>query len=125
MRRGLMYRVYDLTTSLTATATTYATLIVALQAIGASNFSVSTTGQVVATSANGRSVQFGNLGGASPTDFAESAGDLRDLYVQSRADLVTSGIASPTDAQIFTEMMDRLRAIKVATTDFSRLNEYV
>ena len=121
----MMYRVYDLTTSLTGTATTYATLLIAIQAITAANFSVSTTGQITMTSANGRTVEFGSSGGATPVDFAESAGDLRDLYVDSKAALITSGIAAPTDAQIFTEMMDRLRAVKVATSDFSRLNEYV
>ena len=107
--RGFMWRIYDLTTSLTAAASTYTTLLAALQAMGGGTFSITSSGQIQSVSANGHTVTFGQTtSGASTTDYAENAAYLRDLYVWSKAALVSAGDASPTDAEIFDEMMHRL-----------------
>lgn len=104
----MMWRVYDLVTTLGG-GTTYATFILALQALTTANFNVTAfTGTITAVSANGRSVNLGAGGvSSSPEDYGACVGCLRDLYVSVRAVLISSGVAVPTDAQIFTEMMDR------------------
>ena len=108
-QRGFLYRVFDLTTTLTAAATTYATLIAALQALTAANFSVTASGTIVSTSANGHSVTFSQAtaSGSNPQDYSQFAAAARDLYTSARSALISAGIAAPTDLQVWTEMMDR------------------
>lgn len=122
-RRGFLWRIYDLTTTLTATATTYATLLAAVQAVGAANFTITSTGTITAVAGNGKSVTLGAAAsGATPVDYAEAAAALRDLYQDSRAAIISSGIASPTDAQIFTEMKFRLQPVtELAPSNFAAL----
>lgn len=109
-----MWRIFDTTTSLTASASTYATLLAALQAMASGVVSVTTaSGGIISTSANGHSVTFDRVtSGNSQMDYAANAGELRDLYQNSKAALISAGDASPTDTEIFDEMMDRLQSIR-------------
>ena len=112
-RRGFLWRIYDLTTTLTGSATTYATLLAAVQAVSSSQFSFSSTGTITAVSANGHSVSFGHSSsGSSPESYAENAAGLRDLYETSKANLISAGDPTPTDAEIFDEMMDTLQSVR-------------
>jgi len=102
--------------------TTYATLILALQARAFLLADLVGAGAVASTSAGDRSTSFSSSDhGNTPEDMAQLGGEMLDLYDVSRAALVTSGISSPTDAQIFTEMMDRLVAIRELTSSYTGL----
>lgn len=72
------------------------------------------------TSANGHAVQY-STSGPSAGDLVEFAGEAEDLYDTATAALVASGTASPTDSQIYTEMMDRLQPVSEYSSDFTLL----
>ncbi len=122
-----MYRVFDLTTSLTPAATQYATLIAALQALTLVTTSLSpatTSGIVTGVSANGHSVTYAETGQYSTTadDFSGNSAFMRDVYTESRLALISAGIAAPTDPQIFDEMMFRISpATEIGPSCFSGL----
>lgn len=57
----------------------------------------------------------------SDQHFAEDVSTFVDLCDTARATLISGGIASPTDAQILVEMLDRLRKVTSFRTDHSGL----
>lgn len=114
IRYRLMFLIYDQTTTLTGAATTYATLLIALQAMtsGSGSFAVTANGQLVSVSGNGHSATFSQSSdGATPADFSENAGFLRKLYVESKAALISAGTPAPTDLQIWDEMYFRIAPV--------------
>jgi hypothetical protein len=104
--------------------TTYATLLLALTTEAGLKLDAVSAGLVAGTSANGHSVQFStpdkNL---SAEDWAETASALLDLYDTVSAVLISSGITSPTDAQIYAEMIFRLQNVGKIATDFTQLRQ--
>lgn len=81
---------------------------------------------ITGSSAAGRTVSFqvppaGR--GLTQLEVAEIISELLDLYDETRAALVAYGTASPTDAQIYAEMMDRLQQRRVVRSDFSGCGE--
>jgi hypothetical protein len=74
------------------------------------------------TAGNGHSVQFLiPQGGLTPETAVETVGQLFDEYEASRTALIAAGVATPTDGQILTEMLDRLVAVKSFTSCFTGL----
>lgn len=110
-----MYRIFDDTTTLTPTATTYATLFLALQTLTAVGIALTNTGgEVSRTGAADRYVEFfaPSESGTSSADIIELIGELRLLYDESVTVLISSGIAVPTDLQIWNEMKMRLGPVQ-------------
>lgn len=109
-----LFRIYG------QTPATYATLVLSLTAAANASIDAVKGGTLSNVSGNGHSIAW-VTGGSSPdaSDFAEGISRLIDLYDSSRADLVTSGVASPTDAQIYAEMKYRLVPVREITKDFS------
>lgn len=87
--------------------------------------SVAGVGAVRSSSGNGHAVEFfgANEGAVSLSDSASLYSELLDIYDQARAALISSGIATPSDSQIYEEMMDRLRNVTVECADFSGIRE--
>ncbi len=73
---------------------------------------------VVATSAAGRTVQFAVIPGMSPADCFSGTESLITQNENCSAALISAGITSPTDAQIFAEMKSRLQPVTESRTDF-------
>lgn len=98
-----------------------------LDALAALPSSVAGVGAVRSTAGNGHTVEFfgANEGAVSLADAAALFSQLLDLYDQARAALVSAGIATPTDAQIYAEMIDRLRDVSTEYSDFSDVREGV
>lgn len=114
IKRLWLRRIYAQTTA--GGGTTYATLAEALQAYAFVALDAIKGGTIASTSANNHAVAFSNRdNGATPDDVAAMAGEMLDLYDTAEAALIATGITSPTDAQIKTEMLDRLQVV----TDFS------
>ena len=91
---------------------TYATLLIALNADAVTKLAAIDSGTVSMTSGDGHTVQFASpMDTFSPEDAAEQISELMDLYDGSKSALISSGIASPTDLQIYTEMLDRIQAV--------------
>ena len=94
-----------------------------LNALAFGSFKATSTGRyVTSTSAANRTVTFSipPAGrGLTSTEVGELLSQLLDLYDQSEDALISAGITSPTDAQIYTEMMDRLIPRRVVRSDFS------
>lgn len=100
--------------------TAFDTLEEALQSEAFKRLDAVSGGLVASTSARDRAVAFSNSNHGSTTeDFAELAGEMLDLHERVDESLVAGGIASPTDAQILTEMLDRLQVIRSTTNDYS------
>ena len=78
---------------------------------------------IASTAANGHATSFSNPDSArtSPMDAASLCGEMLREYETVKALLITSGIAAPTDAQIYAEMVDRQRPVRGFTTDFSQI----
>jgi hypothetical protein len=102
----------------------YATLLESIQALAFASVAGVRVGTISATAANGHSVQFASLKDASnPEDYAALGGEMLDLYDASNAALIASGVAAPTDAQLYTEMLDRLQAVTSFTSDYTNLRQ--
>lgn len=88
---------------------------------------VSGVGAVKSTSGAGHSVEFwGSRDGAlSVQDAAGFYSNLLDLYDASSSALVSSGVTTPTEAQIYAEMMDRLRGVTETFDDYSEIRSGV
>lgn len=98
-----------------------------LDAIAALPSSVAGIGAVRATAGNGHTVEFfgSNEGAVSLADAAALYSELLDLYDEASTALVSAGTTSPTDDQVYGEMMDRLRRITTEYADFRNLHEGV
>lgn len=77
--------------------------------------------RVTITSGNGQYVAFDSSadGLRSPSDLMVFWADMLALYDTAKAALISSGNATPTEAQIVAEMLSRLRPVRSATADFS------
>lgn len=79
------------------------------------------TGKILtAATANGQSVSFAlpaSSAGMTPQDITRIVATLMDLYEEALAALP----ADPTDAQVFTAMMNRLRAVRSVAMEFGGL----
>jgi hypothetical protein len=114
VKRLWLRRQYALTTA--GGGTTFATLILALQAEAFKRLDAVGGGLVASTSARDRSVAFSNSDhGATTQDFAELGAEMLDLY-----EVVYDSIGgTPTDAAILDEMLYRLRPITETTNNYS------
>jgi hypothetical protein len=77
---------------------------------------------IISTAASGRKVDFETPPagrGITQLDVAETVSQLMDLYEESHDALVSAGVTSPTDSQIYDEMLDRLIARRSVRSDFS------
>jgi hypothetical protein len=112
-----LFRIYG------QTPATYATLTLALAAAGNTSIDAVKGGTLASVGGNGHAVAWVTGGSsADASDFAEGISSLIDLYDSARADLITAGTASPTDAQIYAEMKFRLVPVRELTKDFSQAN---
>lgn len=84
---------------------------------------VEAAAMVVSASSAGRGTTQVVANGTHLHDALKVARDLLDTYTESRADLILDGIASPTDAQIHTEMMFRLQPAQQAISNFSTVRD--
>lgn len=100
----------------------YATLLVAIKTKRNEWNAAIKSGTPASISANGHALGLRtDKDSLSPEDLAGFGGELRDLYDTASAAVVASGIASPTDAQIYAEMIDRLQPVTSFTSDYSTL----
>lgn len=91
-----------------------------LDAIAALPSAIAGIGAIKSTSGAGHSVEFFGSGEGA-ISLEEAAGfysSLIDLYDDSSSALVSSGIASPTEDQIYLEMLDRLRGVSETFDDY-------
>lgn len=94
-----------------------------LTAQASASFTQTSTGKFVSsTMAANRKVDFivpppGR--GVTAYEISELVSQILDLYDQSKAALVSSGISAPADAQIYAEMLDRSQPRKVVRAEFS------
>ena len=104
--------------------TTYATLLLVLTAEATAKLAAISGGLIAGTSADGHSVQFSSPGDSlSADDWAQTASLLLDLYDACLAILISSGVPSPTDAQIYAEMMSRLSTNGQVRLDFTTIRQ--
>jgi hypothetical protein len=104
------------------TSGVYATFLAALQAAAFLVADANKSGTPSSITAGDRSTSFSNSDhGSTPSDMADMWGELLDLYDISLAALISSGIASPTDLQIKTEMLDRLRPVRSVRSSYVNL----
>jgi len=87
-----------------------------------SSFVTGTPG-IRSTSGGGHAVEFDNLSGFSPADISAMWSWFVDLYDDCSVLLVSSGITTPTEDQIYAEMMDRLHPVDRYEDNFSGLRE--
>ncbi len=81
-------------------------------------------GKVIAsTSARGTSVAFSvpGLGNPRQGEMVELIEELLTLHDDAEADLISGGYATPSDAQIYAEMLFRLQPVKSFTNTFTNL----
>lgn len=76
---------------------------------------------VTSTAGNGRAVTFSIPGNLSPVALTELGDYLEVKYDEARARLIADGIAAPTDAQIKTEMLDKLQPVTRYQSDFTMI----
>jgi hypothetical protein len=101
---------------------TYSTLLAALQGEAFKSLDSVKGGAIASTSGNGYSVAYSSReNGPGVEDFAALGGEMLDLYDTARAALVAAAVPSPTDAQIQTEMLDRLQPIYSVQGDYTDL----
>lgn len=98
----------DNTTTLTSSATLYATLLAALQAQTAASVGVSQIGTVIRTGADGAFTEFAQASEYDPGPQGRTSewAVIRRTYRQARERLINSGIDSLvlTDREVFDEM---------------------
>ena len=116
-KRSWLRRIYRLVPA------THATLTIALNSANDAAMAVAgaSSGSVLSASANGRSTTLASPSAysISSQDIAELCGDMLDRYDSARAALVTAGDSSPTDAEIYAQMLAELHAAFQSTPDFS------
>lgn len=80
-------------------------------------------GTITGTSANGHSVQFAgpDSGGTSFGEMAALCAEMIRRYTEANAALIAAGTATPTDAQIYAEMLAQLVACVEFSSDYSAL----
>lgn len=76
---------------------------------------------LVSTSGNGHSSTYEIPKDLSATDVVGMISQLIDRYEEAKAKLIEDGTASPTDTQIFDEMMAKLHPIRSVASDFRDL----
>lgn len=79
---------------------------------------------LIATSGNGHSSTFQIPSDFTPSDAADLVSEILDRYDESKVKLIADGNATPTDEQIFGEIMDKLHAVKSLGNDFSNLRYF-
>lgn len=101
------------------------TLQFALKAFSRAKYESTGDGVKVLTQASGagRAAGYTLPPGTSVTEITAQASRFIDLYEEVVAALDSAGEEDPTDAEILTEMLDRLFAVRVAISDFSQLAE--
>lgn len=98
------------------------TVLALLQSAASARITNSEKGKViVATAGNGHSVNFQIPSDFTSTDAVELIGELVDRYYEASAKLIADGTSSPTDTQLVTEMLDKLRAVTSLGHDYSNL----
>lgn len=81
---------------------------------------------IVATAGNGQSAQFALPQAASqysPFEISVAVSQLDDLFTDAQTELVTDGITSPTDDQIFARMLELLKPRNSESIDYSRMSQ--
>jgi hypothetical protein len=76
---------------------------------------------LVGTMANRQQASFQIPPDFNPTDAVDLLSEIRDRYDEAVAKLIANGTASPTDAQIQTELLATIRPNRGAFSDFSKL----
>lgn len=96
-------------------ATPPLTLEDGLKAAARARLTMTSKGQtLLSTAGNGHSVTFSLPAagqGVTPTEIVCLCEELLQSYSDSSAALVASGVTTPTDEQILTEMLDRLQPV--------------
>lgn len=97
------------------------TLLAALKAASRARLQAGSSGKVlVGHSANGHDHTWQIPSSFTPDEAVNLVEELRTRYDEARAKLVaTDEIESPTDSQIFNEMMDKLRPVRSFVHDHS------
>lgn len=102
-----------------------ATLAATLKAAARAKLKSTQTGLVlVSVSSRGHSTEYQlPQGGAgfTPTNLAELCEEMLNTYDRAKADIIASGTASPTDDQIFSEMIRWIEPVTEVYSDFSML----
>lgn len=78
---------------------------------------------LIGAGGQGKNANYMLVPGASPTQATAWASRFLDLYAEANEALVNSGDANPSDDQILTEMLDRLRAVTHAVSDFRSIRD--
>lgn len=92
-----------------------------LNSLALGSYKANSAGKFISSSAaSNRKVEFivppaGR--GLTPSEIGEVLSQLLDLYDEAKAALVSVPIATPTDAQIFAEMMDRMKPRRLVRAD--------
>lgn len=101
------------------------TLTAALKAAARAQLTATATGAtLIGTAGNGHSVTFqlpSSGQGASPQDITELCEELITRYDAAVVALVASGVASPSDDQILTEMLALMTAATEVYSDFTQM----
>lgn len=98
------------------------TLLETLQAAHSALVELSTTGRITTgVSGGGISKSFATDRDYSPASLEAMHSELLDLYDTASAALVSGGTASPSDAQIYGEMMWRLEPVLEVESDYTSL----
>jgi hypothetical protein len=114
VKRSLFQELFD------QVPATYETLLLAIKTQQAAWNAGTRSGEISATSGNGHSVQlFTGDRSITPQDLAGFGGELRDSYDACNAALIAAGVAAPTDAQRYAEMLDRMQAVRSYRGDYS------
>lgn len=104
------------------------TLSESLNALALGSYKTTSSGKYISsTMAAGRKVDFiippaGR--GLTPTEIGEVLSQLLDLYDVCEDALISVPITSPTDAQLFDEMMDRMQPRRLVRADHRGNNFY-
>lgn len=118
----LNMRLWLRTTWAAVQAGTYASLQAGLLAQATAKQANVASGLIANTAANGHATSFSTAEqGMNAEDWVTSGSYLLDLYDKCSAVLISSGIAAPTDAQIYAEMLFRLVNPPTAQFDFTQL----
>jgi len=89
--------------------------------VKASVTSTSSGKVLTATASNGHSHSWTIPEEFSPQQAAELVSEIVDRKEEAEAKLIADGNATPTDAQIITEMLDKLRPIRSVGQDYTGL----
>ena len=116
--QGLKWDADDLTTAGTPT-----TFLAALRTASRARLKENSDGRVLTGSmGNGKTVTFTlpmNGRDLTPTNIAELCGEMLRRYDNAKDDLVAAGSDSPTDEEIYNELLGKLVPITEATADYS------